>query len=701
MHATVLSFNDIMTRAVICLRQAMYNLNNNHTVLFFCTLAAIAIAIAYLVFLSRLKSRGVRPLLLPGLIIWFLGTVHFMFGTFSPGHTNLLALFVESASDSFDMFIASNQMWHTRGGDLPLGTLADPQNTSLYVLIFTTIYTLAIMTSIFFVIRVVLRRISRRHWLIRHAKEAKKGGASIYFGAFPEALQMAAASKEKALVISYFEREPNMFNLRVGMMHLMDIMQVRPRPWNQELLPEGSNGTVLHANTGLANTDLNGNPLEQMGLSGLEKWLECPENKVYLLSDDTEENLRGIRVLRSIGTQARIFARVPRKGRFNHLELSLPANYNFVDEASLALHQVMSTPEWHPVHYVKIAEKDGQRLGYVESEFRCLIIGFGDIGERVLPFLYTFGAFVDAKQQRSPFHCTIIDPAASDKEGLFWQRHPGLSPASGIEFLSCLPGSVEFLDWLKQEADRLNYVVVATGSDSDNLTISVDILEYIHRFRTKDMERLIILYHNSGDSQASLETDAFYKKNYSRWLCSFGNVDTLWKEENLSEKEKETAVRTFHRNYALASGTTTGADPWDQMLEARKTGDLPGIRSSRRKIQQNYDNYYHIATKCELAKGPVLDNRNVALGIPSVFEGQFCAFDGPVPPHSEQVLENLAVTEHLRWQSTLEMMGYNLGAKTDDELMTHNCICPYDQLSGQIKHYDWLVVKSALLRGKH
>lgn len=680
----------------------MHELNSNHIVLMLCTLVAIAIVAAYLLYLSRMKTKGVKPLLLPAISIWSLGTVHFMFGTYAEGHTNLFALFVESASDALDMFIATNQVWNMQGGYLPpYGELVDPKEISLYILIFATLFTLAIMTSIFFVIRLVVRRLSRRRWLNRHADEAGKGGTSIFFGIEPEALKMAAAAKEKALVICYVERESSLFNLRLGLMHLMDFIQIRRRPWNQNLLPEGSNGTVLHANAPLAQTDLDGDPLEEMGLHGLEKWLACPANKVYLLSEDIEENLRGARVLRTLGTKARVFARVPREGHFNHLEMSLPANYCFIDEATLSLQEVISRPELQPVRTVKIAEKNGQRLGKVESPFNALIVGFGDIGERMLAFLYTFGAFVGPDRKRSPFRCTVFDPASGEKEGIFWQRHPGIDPASsGIKFRTASPGSVEFLEWLRKEADNLNYVIVAAGSNSDNISVSVDILEYVRRFRKQDLDHFILLYHNSGDSQEALETDRFYQKNYGQWMHSFGCVDKLWREENIAEKQKEMAVRTFHRNYVLASGSTDAIDPWDQLLEARRTGDLPAIKSSRRKIQQNYDNFFHMITKRELCRGPVLDNPAVANGIPAIFSGKFCEFEEKVPPRSAEILENLAITEHLRWQATLEIMGYTWGETTDDELMTHNCICSYDSLSKQIQHYDWLVVKSALLFGK-
>jgi hypothetical protein len=63
----------------------------------------------------------------------------------------------------------------------------------------------------------------------------------------------------------------------------------------------------------------------------------------------------------------------------------------------------------------------------------------------------------------------------------------------------------------------------------------------------------------------------------------------------------------------------------------------------------------------------------------------------------EELLEHLAVCEHLRWEASHIMMGYKpTDGDTDDLKKLHNCIRPYNELDEITKHYDWLVVKNSL-----
>lgn len=64
---------------------------------------------------------------------------------------------------------------------------------------------------------------------------------------------------------------------------------------------------------------------------------------------------------------------------------------------------------------------------------------------------------------------------------------------------------------------------------------------------------------------------------------------------------------------------------------------------------------------------------------------------------AKEVLEHLAVCEHLRWEASHMMMGYKpTTGGTDDLKKLHCYIKPYDKLGEVIKHYDWLVVKNSL-----
>ena len=63
----------------------------------------------------------------------------------------------------------------------------------------------------------------------------------------------------------------------------------------------------------------------------------------------------------------------------------------------------------------------------------------------------------------------------------------------------------------------------------------------------------------------------------------------------------------------------------------------------------------------------------------------------------KELLEHLAVCEHLRWEASHLMLGYRpTTGGNEPARKLHNCIKPYSQLDYNKQHYDWLVVKNSI-----
>lgn len=63
----------------------------------------------------------------------------------------------------------------------------------------------------------------------------------------------------------------------------------------------------------------------------------------------------------------------------------------------------------------------------------------------------------------------------------------------------------------------------------------------------------------------------------------------------------------------------------------------------------------------------------------------------------QDILEHLAVCEHLRWEASHLMLGYSpTEGNTDDVKKLHRHLKPYSELDETTKHFDWLVVKNSL-----
>ena len=65
-------------------------------------------------------------------------------------------------------------------------------------------------------------------------------------------------------------------------------------------------------------------------------------------------------------------------------------------------------------------------------------------------------------------------------------------------------------------------------------------------------------------------------------------------------------------------------------------------------------------------------------------------------PAVGQVLEYLAIGEHLRWEASHRAAGYQPGPEKAEDRKIHTDLVPYEDLSEVAKHYDWIVVRTSL-----
>jgi len=61
-----------------------------------------------------------------------------------------------------------------------------------------------------------------------------------------------------------------------------------------------------------------------------------------------------------------------------------------------------------------------------------------------------------------------------------------------------------------------------------------------------------------------------------------------------------------------------------------------------------------------------------------------------------ELIASLACSEHQRWKAEKILSGWSSGTKRDDERKIHDNICPYSELTDEIKGYDVTQVKEAL-----
>lgn len=381
-----------------------------------------------------------------------------------------------------------------------------------------------------------------------------------------------------------------------------------------------------------------------------------------------------------------------------------------LDESVLSIERLKENVELHPINFVDIEIDDKQNIGTVKSEFTSLIIGFGETGRDALRFLYEYGAFLNAsenKSERSAFKCHAIDSKMSNLAPHFIANHPAIFQHQNEESITeklvflheTTDKSTEFYNLLDEITNRLNYVVVAVGDDETNITIAVNILKYIRKKRN-DISNLKILVRAYGKDTFSHLTGI--ANHYNSILKDetkgmdifhvFGQLEELFTYENIVENSFKKRAIDYYNSYDEAyvlteegqsyGGTRTS---WqERRKKALSKNILTEVEDLRRKESQDISNAWHSLTKLFIIKkilnkycGNTLEKDSLALLAIKMFE-----LDDNIPmrklspteisyPNLDEefganfksivsiLMTNLAKTEHLRWIAAHEALGYN------------------------------------------
>lgn len=421
-----------------------------------------------------------------------------------------------------------------------------------------------------------------------------------------------------------------------------------------------------------------------------------------------------------------------------------------VDSSHICVEMLKSNPVTLPARFV-----DVNADATVSSPFRALVVGFSEVGQDSVRFLYEFAAFIAPGQggapgARSPFSLDVVDRRMDDLAGTFVANSPAIpvsmpfieggeqaDPLVTLHKMDCC--SVEFYRLLETRIAELNYIVIATENDELNISLAVRIFKLAARHRA-DMRKFCILVRarNDGDDHIA-RIAAFYNR---LWLAEtrtgesvgtdakadlpiviFGLESQTYTFANVIDESLESKAVRFKHLYDLTTGAAAGVLPGDDWKAWReeylnamniapgsnenKMPSYKAVMSFRRKRGQNFSNGLHEATKRHLAaealKKAGLDGFDWKTlkrkNLQTVYEW--------VEPHPGEdaknrlqkisaILEVLAATEHIRWQSSHEILGYVYANTTDEIRMTHQSMVGWTSLDSGTQSYDNNVVDTTL-----
>lgn len=351
---------------------------------------------------------------------------------------------------------------------------------------------------------------------------------------------------------------------------------------------------------------------------------------------------------------------------------------------------------------------------------------------------------------RSDFVCHVIDKEIDSRIASFGASHPsvpfvyknlssssrggrdahGMEPLDGddqvsssmIRFFNCDFRSTGFYEEVMSPiVENLNYVVVALGDAQLNISVAIDVLRHVRRHRSNlDNFKILVRGYDMrsfdfinaiGGRYNSLagcgtENEIIEIFGYNEQLCTY---DLVVQNKYLMEAKQYLSAYNILHGYD-GGDPTTGLDAWDlrhyHTLGNGVNFSWDKLSELKRKEGQDRSNAVHAMTKLEILRKVLNDNDDMDR-IRDLAERMFVVQDGNVvksslvgekdkihyPGLSQQenkLMLNLAITEHLRWMASHEMMGYTVNNdehKCDETHKKHNALRPWQELDQESLSY--------------
>ena len=663
-------------------------------------IVAIALGTAYVAILFRYSKSNktfFRVLGISALIIFLVHAVddYLVVKEIAQGNVSVFALCVIAVSHSLEIFVFNLHFFDTGYEEFYFGP-GYGGGHPFHAYIYSITYVLACISSSALIIRALSRRRAGRSWLASHKKGVDNSHVFFLGGNVAEALAIdikATHPDQLRIFVGFPDPEEIFVDLSIW-----EKIKRLFRSRQQE--DQGPFDAIVYSRVPLSQTSGKDISL-QMDLKDLDVFLKNPTCKVYLLADDEKENLHCAELLYQDGCKAEIFCRACREGvnkMYEDAMTKTPSmNVHLIDSACLAVRNIKNNPELLPVNYVdKGTDAKGFREGWVSSAFNAMILGFGETGREMLGFLYESGSFVGRNFKRSPFSCVVMDNKMDSIELLYRKSFPGMNEDAGITFRQYEIGGNDFWEDMAGRIKTLNYIVVCLGDDRRNLRLAADLVEFAYRQGRDLSKNFVILVVQKHPTHLDRVTMQYYNSigQYHDCIREFGNLKDVWTYDNMTGDSLKARAKSFFAGYMRAQGDTR--DPgqvWNQRDEMIvNTPDFALHSKLVRQRAQDFANCFHISTKMALLGPEIIDCRkDIAKCIPAHYENAHYTGDDK---HVETVLHYMAVHEHIRWETSHVAMGYAPGKCTDEVKKTHQWIMSYDDLTPEVQHFDYLVIKT-------
>jgi hypothetical protein len=332
---------------------------------------------------------------------------------------------------------------------------------------------------------------------------------------------------------------------------------------------------------------------------------------------------------------------------------------SFINQSQLSALRLINVHP--PVKYIKIDNTKAIAL----EDFNVMILGFGEIGQYSLRYLIEQGQFVG-----STFHAIVIDEKMDSIIGLFNERYPAIKDNYSIDYKGLKKNSAEYFDYINSHIANMKYIVVAYGNDKVNIDTAIELKDILVKrglnipifVNIKEDDNLLIT-SVFGEITKDKETGSINicntndKGETNCTINIFGMNKNIFSYENVIDDDTIKKAKQVNKIY--------GKDNWESLNAMKKISNISVA--------------LHLQTKLKLlgiTKEIVKDYHDKMTFIQSL---------------DNERRTNLAITEHLRWNATYFVYGWQKGFR-NDEKECHNCLVPWEELPNvgeQYQGYDF------------
>ncbi len=655
---------------------------------------AIAISIVFLNIVNKTKLNHFVSEKMKYIAagIFISGIILYMIGFWDEGSKgNILTLFFRSSLSSLEMFVSHSDLIEVRHS---------MHENALYMFLFALVHFLAVLLSAILIIPLIAYIWHSKHVL----RKLRTPRLFIFWGESTSSFMLAEdiirTQKDNNYRILFLETPKDGKNSEssIHFTHLFNGSLVKNERMEHitsiKALLLSSKVSTLKRSNEQSLKDI----FQYAGLSFLYKCLtneNIKDIKMFFLSSDQEANRKNAAAFISsveppdspmLKKRIEVFCHsfyndlcvvysygslYMRSLGKNNISLSV------VDSARLSIVELKNNPVHHPVNYVK----PDTATATAQAPFTALIVGFDEVGEEALKFVYEFGCFVAPDGKKNPLKCYVLCANAEGAKNRYFLAHPAFANNPEVEFISFSKNSKDFHIWEKNVLNELNFVFINTGDDMSNLSMATDILHLAHRNRTTDphLFKIFIRSYDIKYYHELCDMASYYNNTNPDWgenVVVYGCKKDIFTYKSVVEQQAVMDSIAFYNVFAKM----TGRENWTERY-ANLSRTYTQHQELAYSLNQDMSNYWHARTKALLAGVNNSSNKErfdkllqCVASRPEMTHyaeelkqcktpeehhavvRKYCTYQGT--DEQRHILFNLAKTEHMRWCAMMEIMGY-------------------------------------------